>query len=574
MLTELSIKDFAIIDELTLSFKEGMTVLTGETGAGKSIIIDAVQLLSGGRGSVEFVRYGTKKATLQGLFTVDDQKHTIFQIAERYGIEMDVDGMVILHRTITANGKSICRVNGTLVTLAILKEFGKTLIDIHTQHETQSLMDVERHLPLLDLFDKKIMDEAKSDYQHVFQRLSKVRQRLQKLNNNEQEIAQRLDLLKFQLNEIETVQLQPDEDDTLRNEREKLINFEKIFNAVQDAYNALYGDQKALDWLSHALTALDSASDFEEELKQKKESFANNFYLIEELSYDLRSYLDGYEFDPERLNFLEGRLSDIKRLTKKYGATVDDVLIYSAKISDEIDQLEDRDSSILKLANEVEELSQDALVEAQHLHDLRTKAAKQLIIAIEIELQDLYLEKATFDVQIETKQGKDGDVEIDGKPVQLGVQGYDQVKFLLSTNPGEPVKEMHKVASGGELSRIMLALKKTFASHQGVTSVIFDEVDTGVSGRVAQAIAEKIHQISSGSQVLCITHLPQVAAMADTHVLIEKMTTENQTKTTVKDLSKQERTEEIGRMITGTELTVTSQEHARELIDFAEQFKD
>lgn len=573
MLTELTIKDFAIIEELTLSFREGLTVLTGETGAGKSIIIDAVALLTGGRGSVEYVRYGTEKATLEGLFTVDDRTHAIYQTGKEYGVQMDSDGMIVLHRTITANGKSICRVNGTLVTLGILKEFGKNLIDIHTQHETQSLMDVERHLPLLDLYHKKIMDEAKTEYSRVFDRYIKVKKRLDHLNHNEQEIVQRLDLLKFQLMELNEAELTPGEDEQLQDEREKLLNFEKIYGSVQEAYSALHGEQKGLDWLSHALSSLERASEYEPTLMDKKESFSNHYYLIEELSFDLRNYLDSFEFDPERLNFLESRLNELNRLMRKYGSSVNEMLEYAAKIEDEIEELEDRDNSMQKLVEELKELEQDTLVEAKHLHDLRVKAAKELITTIEQELEDLYLKKATFDVKIEIKKAKEGNVEIDGKTVHLGSTGYDQVKFLLSTNHGEPVKEMHKIASGGELSRIMLALKKIFASHQGVTSVIFDEVDTGVSGRVAQAIAEKIHDISSGSQVLCITHLPQVAAMADTHVLISKNTKNNRTSTTVKELSTQDRVEEIGRMITGTQLTATSKEHAKELIHSANKFK-
>lgn len=573
MLTELSIKDFAIINEMTITFKDGLTVLTGETGAGKSIIIDAVELLTGGRGSVEFVRHGARKANLQGLFTIDDPTHTIFKKGKTFGIEIDTDGMIVLNRTITANGKSICRVNGNLVTLAILKEFGKTLIDIHTQHETQSLMDVERHIELLDMYNKESIDEVKTDYTILFQKLHALKKRYQKLNDNEQEMAQRLDLLRFQLSELQEADLSPGEDETLGEERKKLMNHEKIYRGVNEAYEALNGEHRALDWLGLALSGLETASEFEKDLLAKKEDFSNHFYLIEDLSHDLRHYLDTLEYDSDRLNFLENRLNDISRLKKKYGFTVDDMLEYAAKIEDEIDEIQDRDISLEKLEREITDIAQDAFVEARHLHDLRTQAAKQLKIAIQQELQDLYLEKATFEVDIKTKNTKETDLESESVPMQLTSNGFDIIKFLISTNPGEPVKEMNKVASGGELSRIMLALKNIFAQHQGTTSVIFDEIDTGVSGRVAQAIAEKIHDISIGSQVLCITHLPQVAAMADTHLLIEKSIADERTSTSVEELSTEARVLEIGRMVTGSELTETSKDHARELIELAEKFK-
>ncbi|MCT2537508.1 DNA repair protein RecN [Aquibacillus koreensis] len=573
MLTELSIKDFAIIDEITITFRDGLTVLTGETGAGKSIIIDAVELLSGGRGSVEFVRYGAKKANLEGLFIIDDRSHPIFKKAKHYGIDIDEDGMIVLNRTITANGKSICRVNGNLVTLAILKEIGKTMIDIHSQHETQSLMDVERHIELLDLYKKETMDQAKEEYLVFYHQLNSLRKRYKELTENEQEMAQRLDLLQFQLNELRNAELSPDEDHLLSEERQKLINYERIYKGIQDAYNALYGEQKGLDWLSLALNGLEQASEYDDHLKEKQESLSNNFFLIEELTYDLRNYLDGLEFDPERLNYLEGRLNEINRLKKKYGQSVSEMLAYASKIEDEVDEIQNRDSHLLKLENEVFEVGNDTLLEAKQLHDLRKEAATSLIKDIHKELKDLYLEKAAFDVDISIKKGTSNDLEYDGFPVHLTPNGMDSIKFLITTNPGEPLKELNKVASGGELSRIMLALKRIFAKHQGVTSVIFDEVDTGVSGRVAQAIAEKIYGVAVGSQVLCITHLPQVASMADTHLLIEKHVSNDRTSTVVKELEQDDRIEEIGRMTTGAELTETSMSHAKELITLAEKHK-
>jgi len=573
LLTELSIQNFTIINQLTISFNDGLTVLTGETGAGKSIIIDAIGLLAGGRGSVEYVRHGENKAVLEGLFTIEDPKHAIYKLFAEYGIEYDSEGMIVLHRTISAKGKSICRVNGSLVTLAILREFGQALIDIHSQHETQSLLDSSRHLALLDLFNQEHNNDIYNDYQKVYQKLKKTKSVFDSLKHNEQESIQRLDLLRFQLNEINQANLAVNEDLELRKEREKLVNFEQIYTNVQEAYNALRGEHKGLDWLSLGLSALETASSHEEELKKVTENYSNNYYMFEEISIELRNYLDQLAYEPERLAMIESRLNEIHLLIRKYGSTVNEIIEYAAEIEDEIEQLENRDQSLQEMTEEITELAEDALIEAKQLHDLRVNGAKRLIKVIKTELKDLYMEKAQFETEIQIRGGKPDDPELLGKPVQLGETGFDQVRFLLSTNPGEPVKPLDRVASGGELSRIMLAFKKVFAKHQGVTSVIFDEVDTGVSGRVAQAIAEKIHTISLDSQVLCITHLPQVAAMADNHLLIEKRTRNKETYTTVIQLEESNRIEELARMTTGTTLTDASLSHAKELITSAKDFK-
>ncbi|MBO8154837.1 MAG: DNA repair protein RecN [Bacillaceae bacterium] len=573
MLAELSIKDFAIIDQVQVQFREGLTVLTGETGAGKSIIIDAIQLLAGGRGSVEFVRHGAKRADIQGLFYLDSSDHRAYEKAEQFGIEIDEEGMLVLHRIITAQGKSICRVNGKLVTLAILKEFGQTLIDIHTQHETQSLMDSDRHGDLLDLYDQQHIAEAKREYRQLFHDYKKIQKRYEALQNDEQEIVQRLDLLQFQLKELEEANLQENEDTRLEEERNILSNYEKIYQNLNDAYEALYGEDKGLDWLSHAMTSLENIKAYDDELAKKAEQMTNQYYIIEELAFDMRNKLEEMEFDPNRLNEVEGRLNELNRLKRKYGQSVQEMLEYAAKIEEEIDQLQNKDSHLQQLEIQMKDNQKDALLEAEQLHKLRRQAAERLKNDISRELKDLYLDKAEFDVEFTFLTGKDQDPQYAGRPVRLTENGFEQITFVLSTNPGEPLKELQKIASGGELSRIMLALKKIFAKHQGVTSVIFDEVDTGVSGRVAQAMAEKIYDISNRSQVLCITHLPQVAAMADTHMLIEKQVSDNRTSTKVKELNHEEKIDEISRMMTGAELTETTKDHARELLDQAEKHK-
>ncbi|WP_077326877.1 DNA repair protein RecN [Virgibacillus siamensis] len=567
MLTELSIRNFAIIDEISFTLNEGLTVLTGETGAGKSIIIDAIKLLAGGRGSVEYVRYDTKKAEIQGLFTLESVNHPIYQTGSYYGIDIQ-DGMVVLQRVITAGGKSICRVNGKLVTLAILREFGSLLIDIHSQHETQSLMNAENHISLLDMYDDQKISKAKEDYLQLFRKLSALRKRYRELSENEQEMSQRLDLLQFQFNELEQAGLIPDEDTVLEEERLQLANFELIYKSLQDAYNALYGEQKGLEWLNVANQALQENRNYDHFIAEKAEEMSNHYFMIEELMYDVRNYTETLQYDPERLNEIEARLNEINRLKKKYGTTVEEMLEYMGKIEEEIEQITNKDSHLNKLQEDIEGIKKDAYLEAKQLHDLRKRAAASLTKDIHDELKGLYLENASFSVAFDTKN------EQQSTDIYLHQNGFDYVNFLISTNAGEPLKELNKVVSGGELSRIMLALKTIFTKHQGITSVIFDEVDTGVSGRVAQGIAEKINQISEQSQVLCITHLPQVAAMSDTHILITKQEKSNRTYTSLQELPDKKKIEELSRMLTGTKLTDTAKDHAKELLELASNYKE
>ncbi|SIS54168.1 DNA repair protein RecN [Salimicrobium salexigens] len=572
MLTELTIRDFAIIDYVSLTLKDGLTVLTGETGAGKSIIIDSIQLLTGARGSVEFVKHGAKRAEIEGLFNVDGN-HSVYAKGEEYGVEIDEDGMVVLQRSITHQGKSICRVNGKLVTLGVLREFGKSLIDIHSQHETQSLMDPERHIDLLDTYAAEKLQHPKQEYRKQYEKYRSLQKRYQELSDNEQEMAQRLDLLEFQWNELEEAHLSPKEDEELMEERNKLSNFEKIYSGLNDTYEALYGEQKGMDWVSHAMMSLEATSDYDENYQKMSDELSNAYYVVEELTFRLSTEMEALEFDPERLNEIEERLDEINRLKRKYGQSVEEMLEHKSKVEEEIDEINNKDSFLSKLESEINDVSEDLLLEAQHIHDIRSEAAKELVEAVHEELKDLYLEKSVFDVKVEKRKGGKESPMMNGRQVALNSNGVDEVRFMITTNPGEPLKPLHKIASGGEMSRIMLALKQIFSRHQGITSVIFDEVDTGVSGRVAQAIAEKIFKISVNSQVLCISHLPQVAAMADTHVQIQKNITDNTTKTNAKELDHHEKVEEVARMISGAELTETTLQNGRELLNLAESFK-
>ena len=517
LLSELSIKNFAIIDKLTISFEKGLTVLTGETGAGKSIIIDAIHLLVGGRGSTEFIRHGEAKAEIEGLFQMDDDQHPVFAKALEFGIEIS-DGMVVIRREISTSGKSVCRVNGKLVTIAILREIGRTLIDIHGQHEHQELMDERLHLPLLDQFGGEELLTALSEYQKLYKRYDTAVKQLKNLSQNEQQMVHRLDLIQFQFEEIQKAELKLHEDEQLFEERKKINNFEKIHAALQTSYNALNGEQHAIDWLSVAMNHLEEAAGLDESLRKSSDIVSNSYFLLEDAISTIRDQIDSLDYDHERIELIENRLNEINQLKRKYGRTIEEILEYSSSIEEEIEKLQNRETHIIKLEKEISSIKADLMVEANNLSELRKTYAEQLTEKIHRELKELYMEKTIFEAHFhQTAETFDHFANH-----EINQTGVDVMEFYISTNPGEPLKPLSKIASGGEMSRIMLAFKSIFSQHQGITSIIFDEVDTGVSGRVAQSIGEKIYKVAIGSQVLCISHLPQVAAMADTHLFIAK----------------------------------------------------
>lgn len=561
MLRELDIRNFAIIDALTVSFSEGLTVLTGETGAGKSIIIDAVNLLAGGRGSQEFIRHGAKKAEIEGLFSLENEKHPVFRKMEEFGITAS-EGDILLRRELNDKGKNVCRINGKLVTISILREVGAALIDIHGQHETQELMDEKMHLHLLDQFAGTSLVKSKESYSHTYDKYMKLKREFSSYNENEQQIAQRIDLLTFQLREIESADLIAGEEEQLVQERKKLQNFNKIYESISTAHEAIQGESKGLDWIGSAMSELEHAAAVDDQFRGTSELLSGAFYQIQDTAAEIKRVLDDMEFDPARLNEIEQRLAVIQSLKRKYGASVEDILIYHEAQTDELDKLINRDQRLQLDQEKLKELTEDLRVDAEELTLLRKKAAKRLGKDIMEQLQELHMGKASFEVNFDSLPN--------GK---FDRHGRDSISFYISTNLGEPLKPLTKVASGGELSRMMLALKTIFSKHQGITSIIFDEVDTGVSGRVAQAIAEKIAAISVHSQVLCISHLPQVAAMADQHLFIEKKVGKQRTTTAVHELGGPERTEEMSRMLSGAEITDLTLQHAEELLKLAHDRK-
>ncbi|ELU9042846.1 DNA repair protein RecN [Enterococcus faecalis] len=557
MLQELSVKNFAIISSLQLEFQMGMTVLTGETGAGKSIIIDAMGLLTGGRGSSDYIRQGANKFTLEGLFSMPKSQE-LKQLLEELGIETEEDSLVI-QRDISASGKNVCRVNGRIVNITNLKRIGEYLVDIHGQNEHQELMQSERHIDMLDEFGGKKLLAVKEKYTRAYQEYRALEAKVRKRQKNEKEFAQRMDMLHFQSDEIASAQLVAGEEEQLLEERNKLNNFQKIADALTISYAALNGeDDSSLDKIGTSMNELASIESLDSEYKTLSDTVQNAYYLLQEASGDLSRLIDGLELDEGRLNEVENRLELIRQMKRKYGDSIETILSYYEEITKELAEADFLEGGTGDLEALLAEKQQAAHQQTLTLRKERKRLAKELEQQILTELKELYLERTEFEVRF---------TELE----HLQENGLDGVEFYITTNPGEPLKPLVRVASGGELSRVMLAMKTIFSQTQGITSIVFDEVDTGVSGRVAQAIADKIYQISENSQVLCITHLPQVAAVADEHYFIEKEIVAGRTETSVRILSEKERVNEIARMLAGSEITKLTIEHAQELLAMAKK---
>ena len=561
MLQELAIHDFAIIDNLALSFQSGMTALTGETGAGKSIIIDAVGLLAGGRGSVDFIRTGASKASLEGLFDAQANPLTESKLQAFGVMDPDQNDTVLLQRELFRSGRNVCRVNGHLVNTATLKAIGETLVDIHGQNEHQQLMHSETHLGLLDAFAGDDLLKIRRQYAEVYQNYQRTLQAVKQKQANEQEWAQRLDMLKFQVSEIQSADLQPHEDTDLSTERDRLANFQRINAALQESY-ALLSDEEvnALDQIGQAMSSMQSIADLDPDFASIADNLQSAYYSLQDVQNDLSKELDDQEFDEGRLDEVEKRLDLFNQLKRKYGETLDEVIAYGKRAAAELNQMEQAETSVEDLDSNLKESQAQLQKLGAALSKRRHAAAKQLTKAIHEQLASLYMDKTVFSVHFT-------------KAKDFRADGLDEAVFYIQTNPGEEAKPLAKIASGGELSRLMLSMKTIFARSEGVTAIIFDEVDTGVSGRVAQAIANKISLIAKRSQVLCITHLPQVAAMADHEYVISKAVHDGRTTTQVNKLTHKARVEEIARMLAGEKITKLTIEHAEELLRMADEFK-
>ncbi|MCD1260697.1 DNA repair protein RecN [Paenibacillus athensensis] len=572
MLTELSIRNLAVIEQVHIRFKMGFHVLTGETGAGKSIIIDALSLIVGGRGSAELVRYGCDKAEIEALFELPAE-HPVWSTLAGLGIAADPAEHLVIRREITAAGKSSSRINGQLVNLTMLRGAGDWLVNIHGQHEHQSLLKIDEHVHWLDLFGEAEIRGAKAAYHASYDAYVKLQKELRELQETSKQSLHMLDLYRFQIEELSSAALKPGEDETLSDEKRKLANAEKLYQNANDAYELLYGGNRALDTAGKALSRLqDIAALDPSRLQPLLEQAQSAYYQLEDAAFQLRDYRDDIEFNPLRLDEIEQRLDLLSSLRRKYGESIPDMLAYLEQILRETDLIENKDEHIRKLEDALRLEEQRLGAAAAELSALRRQVAERLAAAIETELRDLQMERTMFRVQLQRTADERG-IEVEGSRVRFGRSGVDQVEFLMAPNPGEPLRGLSRIASGGELSRIMLAMKTIFARIDQIPVLVFDEVDTGVSGRAAQAIAEKLSVLSRSCQVFSITHLPQVACMADVHFAIHKEVDRERTYTRVTDLDEQGRIAELARMLGGVEVTETTLHHAGEMLNLARDKK-
>ena len=550
MLLEISIKNFAIIEEISLNFEKGMTVLTGETGAGKSIIIDAMNMMLGSRATTDVIRHGAPKAEIEGLFTVESNRH-LTALFEEQGLEWTDE--LIIRREILRNGRSVSRINGQMVNLSVLKAVGQHLVDIHGQHDQEELMRSQLHITMLDEFGDAAFFQIKAAYRQTFEDYKRLRKQVVELQRNQQENKARIEMLEFQIAEIEAAALEVEEDVRLEQERQRLLNHKMIADTLTNAYTMLDAEEfSSLANVRSAMNDLESIEEYDPSYKELSSQLSETFYTLEDITKRLEDVVDGLEFDGNRLMQVESRLDLIHSITRKYGGQVKDVLEYLAQITKEYSLLTGSDLSSEELEKELKRLEKSLVSLAQDLSDQRHALAQALENEIQQELADLYMDKARFQVRF--------------SKAKFNREGNEAVEFYISTNPGEDFKPLVKVASGGELSRLMLAIKSAFSRKEGKTSIVFDEVDTGVSGRVAQAIAAKIHKIGQNGQVLAISHLPQVIAAADYQFYIEKISDEHSTVSTVRLLNREERIEEIAKMLAGEDLTEAARQQAEQLL--------
>ena len=555
MLLEISIKNFAIIEAISLNFEKGMTVLTGETGAGKSIIIDAMNMMLGARATTDVIRHGAPKAEIEGFFSVENS-HALQMIFDEQGIELGDE--IIIRREILQNGRSVSRVNGQMVNLSVLRSIGQYLVDIHGQHDQEELMRPQLHIQMLDGFGDADFLELKQAYQTNFDAYRKMRKQLLEIKKNQEEHKARIEMLEFQMAEIESASLQPGEDLKLNQERDKLLNHKNIADTLTNAYTMLDNEEfSSLANVRSAMNDMESLEDYDVEYREISTSLSESYYVLEDVTKRLEDIIESLDFDGNRLMQIESRLDLIHAITRKYGGNVDDVLMYFAKITEEYNLLTGNNLSSDDMEAELKKLEVSLVDLATKLASARHNLAQQLEIEIQQELKDLYMDKARFQVQF--NKGK------------FTREGNESVEFYISTNPGEDFKPLVKVASGGELSRLMLAIKSAFSRKEGKTSIVFDEVDTGVSGRVAQAIAQKIHKIGQHGQVLAISHLPQVIAIADYQFFIEKISNDHSTVSTVRLLTVEERVEEVAKMLAGENVTEAALSQARVLLQSKEK---
>lgn len=558
MLIQLNIKQFGIIESATIELENGLTVLSGETGAGKSMILAAISQLSGQRTSTSYIRYGEEKASVEGVFDFPKNKEVI-NIFKDLDLDLE-DEVIIIRRDIYSSGKSVCRINGTIVNLSTLKKVAVYLLDMHEQHDNQILLVEKNHLNLIDSFNKEEIKKVRTEYKEKYKEYKVVTEKIENLKQQESDILQKVDFLKFQYQELTQMKLKKDEDISLEKDIDYLENFEKVNTLAYSITDGIDGEYGILSKLAEIKSNLGELSRYNSNFEEKYEEITNLYYILDDLKYEVSSYTDDIEYDEEKLDRLIFRMDKIKNLEKKYSRSLNDLIIFREEIKEELEELENYEENYDKYIVEQKNILAELKSLGDKLTTIRKKTAQKLESLIQEELKFLYMDKST--------------IKVDFKDKEYASDGKDDVRILISANLGEPLKSLSKVASGGELSRVMLALKIIFSRSIEATSIIFDEIDTGVSGRVSQRMAEKMYQLGVGSQVLCISHLPQTTALADTNLLISKEVIDKRTLTSIKELDRQQKIEEVARMISGDKMTRLSEEHAIEMLKLAEKTKE
>lgn len=561
MLSLLHIENIAVIEQAEIQFDDGFNVLTGETGAGKSIVIDAIGAVLGERTSRDLIRTGARSARVEAVFA----RLPMLPWFEENGVAPDENGELLLQREIHPDGKNVCRVGGRLLTVSQLKALGQQLLNIHGQHEGQLLLDEERHLGYLDRFGA--LEELWTDFRLSYDTVAVLRREISALQMDETERERRIDSLHYQIAELERANLKAGEEDALLARRDLLRNAEKLIDAVQSAHYALSGDedsQGAVALIGDAEYALGGVRRVSDELDALTGKLTELRFAADDLAEQIRDLRDSFDFSPGELDEVESRLDVIFRLRKKYGNTVEEMLEYLEHCRSELEQIQDSGDTLLQLEQKLDQARKVALEKGRILSERRRQAAATLQERIQTELAQLDMPKVRFSVEFSVKECPDG----------MDATGLDQVRFLMSANVGEDLKPIARVASGGELARVMLALKSVLAENDDVSTLIFDEVDTGVSGRAARKVAEKMADIAAAKQVLCVTHLPQIAAMADTHFSVEKGEWDGRTFTRVERLTPERRREELARLTGGAAVTPIQLESAGQLLEEARNYRD
>ncbi|WP_337508882.1 DNA repair protein RecN [Mitsuokella jalaludinii] len=564
MLKSLTVWNFALLEHVQVEFQSGLNILTGETGAGKSILIDSLGAVLGARMSADMVRSGCDWLRVEAVFSLEDESLGLHELLTQQAID-DSDKELIITRQLTRAGRSTALVNGCHVTLAILRQIGAYLVDIHGQNENLALLKEENQFHLLDGYDPDVA-EALAAYECAYREWREKKKAYDEKQQASREYAQRLDMLHWQDKEISEASLKAGEDEALETEIRKLSHAEKIVGSIEESYELLEGGGGSglgvLPALSQVKKDLEDISRFDDALQNAQKMVEEAYISLQEASYELRDYGESVEFSPARLDQLQSRMDVIYRLCKKYGATLDDVLAHQEKVERELSEIENYDEDIAALEKEIAALEKELGKKAAALTELRRAAAKDLSSAIEEQLFALGMPKAQLAIRVEPA-------------ADYGPRGRDEVAMFFSANPGEAEKPLQRVASGGELSRIALAIKTVASSRDSsVPSMVFDEIDTGIGGRTAQMVAERIALVAQYKQVLCITHLPQIACMADAHLYISKRTEEGTTATQIRPLSERERISEIARMASGADMTTASLDNAREMVSHAKMKKD